>query len=73
MNTGMLSPKERLEFLRAEDIRARFVLYTHTTFAQNCREHWTGFHWHAHRNYLPGELIPLDNHGLLSYIWCARR
>ncbi len=44
-----VTPKERLAFLRAEDIKARFLLHG-TTFALSCGEYWTGFHWHAWRN-----------------------
>lgn len=37
------TPRERLDLLRAEDIKARFLLYGHTVWALHCLEHWTGF------------------------------
>ena len=43
--------EERLALLRAEQIKACFLLYGHTVFALNCRQYWTGFYWHAHRNF----------------------
>ena len=42
---------EKLALLRAEDIKAQFLLYGHTVFALHCQDYWTGFHWHAHRNF----------------------
>lgn len=35
--------QEKLDLLRSEDIKARFVLYGHTVFALYCRIFWTGF------------------------------
>jgi len=45
-----MTPREKLDFLRAEDIKARFLVFGHTVFVLNCLEYWHGFHWHAHRN-----------------------
>lgn len=40
-----MTPQEKLDFLRAEDIRARFLLYGHTVWALHNHIFWTGFHW----------------------------
>jgi len=45
-----MTPREKLDFLRAEDIKARFLLYAHSPFVLNCLIYWTGFNWHAWRN-----------------------
>ena len=46
----MMSPREKLDLLRAEDIKARFLLYGHTVWALHNHRFWTGFHAHTHVN-----------------------
>jgi hypothetical protein len=45
--------QERLAFLRAEQIKANFLIYGRSVFVLHCLENWTGFHAHRNLDRLP--------------------